>query len=236
MKRFLPAIRCGAAPLLLLSLFVLGGCTAYEVGGAIQNGRAELRYGDPQMALVHFQHAAALDPDYAGIALIPEGVWTYIGRAHYVLGNIQEARSTLEHATTVHKNDPIAKLYLGLALFRQGERERALGQIVAGLNGLSEWLEYVDFNLTEGRFWDPSRRLRSRMQKLLETISGGDFVWPQLVSEVEWLGKEFEEEIERARRRELWHRDDDDRRRDHRDRSYRSESRSSDRGSRGGRR
>lgn len=234
MKRLLPRMKSGAAPLILLLLSSIGGCTAYEVAGAIQRGRAELRYGDAKLALAHFQHAASLDPDYPGISLIPEGVWTYIGRAHYVLGNTHEARDALERASAIHKSDSIAKLYLGMVLARQGERERALPEIVAGLNGLNQWLEYVDFNLTEGRFWDPSRRLRSRMTKLLETISGGDFAWSELLSEVEWLGKEFEEEIERSRRRELWHRDDDDRRRDHkRDHSHRSESRSYDRGSRG---
>ncbi|MGH7846261.1 MAG: tetratricopeptide repeat protein [Candidatus Binatia bacterium] len=233
MKRLSPRSRSVTALLTLLLVSPLVGCTAYKVGGAIQSGRAELRYGDPKVALAYFQHAAELDPDYRfSRSLWREGVWTYVGKAHYALGNRSKARAALERARELHPDDPIARLYLGLVLAREGEQDRAIREIVAGLSGVKEWLEYADFNLSDGRFWDIDRRFRNRIDKTLETISTGEFVWPELISEAEWLGKELEEEIERARRRQLRdrRRDDDDQRRD-RDRDRGSRSR--DRGSRG---
>jgi tetratricopeptide (TPR) repeat protein len=219
----------------VLMAFALGGCAGYPVAGAVQSGRAELRYGDPKVALAHFQHAGELDPNYRFTgSLWREGIWTYVGKAHYALGDVGEARGALERARELHGDDPIARLYLGLALARQGQQDRATGEIGAGLSGVKEWLEYADFNLPDGRFWDVDRRIRNRIDKTLETISTREFAWPELISEVEWLGKELDEEIERARRREFRdrRRDDDD----HRDRdrgSRRSGSRSHDRGSRG---
>jgi hypothetical protein len=49
---------------LLALAFLLSGCVAYEVGGAVQKGRMELLYGDPKAALAYFQRAADLDPNY----------------------------------------------------------------------------------------------------------------------------------------------------------------------------
>jgi hypothetical protein len=148
------------------------------------------------------------------------------------------ARAPLERAREIHSDDPIAALYLGLVLGRQGQRDRAIKELRAGLTGVKEWLEYADFNLPDGRFWDIDRRYRNHIDKTLETIATGEFAWSQLISDVEWLGAQLDEEVERARRREYRDRlrDDDDNRRDRDRHSGRSDSRSHDRGSRGGRR
>src|SRR5207249_9469839 len=78
---------------------LLSGCVAFQVGGEINQGRAELLYGDPKVALVHFQRAAELDPNYRlSYSIFPEGVWTYVGRAYYAAGRMPEARQALERA------------------------------------------------------------------------------------------------------------------------------------------
>jgi tetratricopeptide (TPR) repeat protein len=185
--------------------------------------------------LAYFQQAAELDPNYRySHSLWYEGVWTYVGKAHYALGNLSEASAALKRATEIHVDDPMARVYLGLVLARQGQQESAMREIVAGLTGVRDRIEYADFNLSDGRFWDIDRRYRNQIEKTLATISARDFAWPEVISDAEWLGKELEEEIERARRRRLRDQRDDD---DFRDRGRDSHhSHSYDRGSRGGRR
>lgn len=175
---------------------VLSGCVAMQVIGEIQNGRRELMYGDPKAALAHFQRAAELDPDYLlNLAILPEGVWTYMGRAYYATGNLPEARKALERARSRYEQDNLAKLYLGLVLARDGDQGRGLKEIEAGLKGLHEWLNYIERYHYEGRFWDNDSHLRSAIQKTLATIKGGDTVGAELIASGERLGRGFEEEI-----------------------------------------
>ena len=113
-------------PLGLLSIFVISGCVAFSVGGEIQSGRTALMKGEPDLALMHFQRAAQLDPDYlTDFTPLQEGVWTYVGRAYYVAGKLPEARQALERALSRYEHDSLAKLYLGLTLIRQQKDEKA---------------------------------------------------------------------------------------------------------------
>src|SRR3989304_7823080 len=122
----------------------LSGCVSFQVGGEIQKGRMELMYGDPKVALAHFQRAAELEPDYMlNYSIFREGVWTYVGRAHYASGRFAEARQALERARSRHADDNLAKLYLGLALGRDGNQQRGLKEIEAGLMGLAGWLGFI---------------------------------------------------------------------------------------------
>jgi len=56
----------------------------------------------------------------------------------------------------------------------------------------------------DGRFWDPGRELRSQIERDLAIISGKDIRWPELISSGEMLGKKFEEEIDLARRSQIF--------------------------------
>ena len=48
-------------------------------------------FGDPQVALAHFQRASEIDENYVmRFRAFDEGVWTYIGRAHYATGDSQK--------------------------------------------------------------------------------------------------------------------------------------------------
>jgi tetratricopeptide (TPR) repeat protein len=190
---------------------VISGCTAFQVGSEIQAGRKALRNGEPKIALTHFQRAAELDPNYLlDFSLLDQGVWTYIGRSYYDSGNFAEARKAFDSARSRYDRDYMAKLYLGMVLARDGDRERGLKEMESGLRGLGGWLEYLDQNRDEGRFWDPSRRLRSQIQKDVAMISAKDVNWQTVVANGEWLGQQFEEEIEKVRRDKQRIRDNDE--------------------------
>ena len=185
-------------------VFLVSGCAAFQVGGDIQRGRKALLYGDPKVALAHFQRAAELDPDYVNKSSpLRVGVWTYIGRANYTSGNLAEASKALERARSRHEDDQLAKLYLGLVLARNGDRDRGLREIETGLKGLTGWFDYIEQYHPDGRFWDPGRPIRKEIQKNLAMISGKEFSWPELISSWEWLGRTLEEEIDKARKDEM---------------------------------
>ena len=162
-----------------------------------------LMYGDPKVALAHFQQAAALDPNYiTNFTVLQEGVWTYVGRANYATGNLPEARKALEQARSRNERDYLSRLYLGLVLARQGEREGGSKQVEAGLKGLEESLDFVERYTHVGRYWDPGKKIQGEIQKNLAMISGREFDWQELTQNVEWIGKEVEQEIDLARRDE----------------------------------
>ena len=189
------------AAILSGGFILLYGCAALQVGGEIQQGRMALLRGEPKLALPHFQRASQLDPDYIlNFAPLTQGVWTYVGRSYYDMGNLAEARKALERARSRSEHDHLAKLYLGLVLARDGDRERGLKEIQAGLRGLHDWLDYMEQYHPDGRFWDPGRDLRSEIQKGLTMLSGKDVRWPELISSGEMLGKKLEEEIDLVRR------------------------------------
>jgi tetratricopeptide (TPR) repeat protein len=199
--------------LLILSLS-LTACTAYQVGGNIQKGRAALMTGDPKIALVHFRKAADLDPDYVlNFTQLPQGVWTYVGRAYYDQKEFSEARKAFEKARSGHQEDNLAKLYLGLVLARDDNRQQGLQELESGLTGLRDWLNYLEYYHPEGMFWDSSKRIRSEIKVNLAMISSKDIDWPKLIASGEWIGKKMEEEIDlvrRDKRQELMQDGDDD--------------------------
>ncbi len=162
-------------------------------------------HGDPNNALSHFQRAAEQDPHYLYYGAFPEGVWTYVGRAYYSTGRLPEARTALERAVSRSNDDNLAKLYLGLVLARDGDRPGGLREIENGMRGIHDWLDYVEYHFaySYGRFWDPTKEIRSEIRTNLALISRGVSDWPKLIAGGEWVGKQMEEEIDRARRDEI---------------------------------
>lgn len=182
-------------------IFFAVGCAAFQVGSYIQRGRMALIYGQPKVALEHFQRAAELDPAYRyNYSILNQGVWTYVGRSYYATGNLPEARRTLEKAHTLYGDDYLAMLYLGMVLGREGDQTKGVKDIQASLEGLGNWLDYIDRYDLDGRFWDPDRHLRSEIEWTLKLISTKEFTWPELIARGEKLGNEFEKEIDFAAR------------------------------------
>lgn len=181
------------------------GCASVQTGGEIQMGRGALLAGRPEDALVHFRRAAELNPDYVtGFTVFKEGVWTYVGRASYETQNLSEARQALENASTRHKDDYLANLYLGLTLARDGDRQRGLTEIESGMKGLYDWLENVSqiHRYSYGEYWDPQREIRSQIRTDLAMLSNRELDWRKLIADGEGIGRRMEEEIDRADREE----------------------------------
>ncbi len=182
-------------------ILFLSGCAGFQVEWEMQAGRRALQSGEPKVALAHFQRAAELDTDYLTLSLLDQGVWTYVGRAYYGMGKLPEARKALERARSRYEQDHVARLYLGLVLAQSGERQRGLREAEAGLRGLGDWLEDIQWDLQdmEGVFWDPNDRLASEIQTILAMISSEKFSLSKLIASCERLDRNFEEEIDLAR-------------------------------------
>ena len=185
-------------------MLALMGCTGFQVQGDIQAGREALMMGRSWWALNRFQRAAQLDPHYVtDFTVFEEGVWTYIGRALYQLGELEQARKALKRAREEHNGDHLAHIYLGLVLIRQGESERGVREAAVGLRSLQAWLKDLDRYDSAGQYWDPGSVLENEIEYLLAIIGGGDVRWLHVALRLERLGMEFEEEIDRAWEDEL---------------------------------
>ncbi|MEX0806626.1 MAG: hypothetical protein WD688_25405 [Candidatus Binatia bacterium] len=186
--------------LTFFSLFcgvVLLGCTSIRVAGDVQKGRMQLMHGDPKVALIHFQSAAQLQPDYLlNFTLLNQGIWTYVGRAYYATERLPEARQALEKARSRYDEDHLARIYLGLVLRRDGDSNQGLKELEAGLRGLNGWFEYVHHNVREGHFWDPGRAIRGEIDRGLQLIASGNADWEGLTKSAEWIGHKTEMEID----------------------------------------
>ena len=91
---------------------LLSGCVSLQVAGQVQAGREALLRNNPTQALTYLEQAVQTNPQYVYEAeSFREGVWTYLGRAQYVTGNLQDARRSFERALALHKDDDLARLY-----------------------------------------------------------------------------------------------------------------------------
>jgi tetratricopeptide (TPR) repeat protein len=127
------------------------GCAGSQAAHQIQQGKVALLTGQPEIAVQHFEQAAALDSKNSGSPL-EEIAWTYVGRAYYGTKNYPLARQALDRALAQNKDDDIARLYLGLVGVRDGMNDRK--QIQAGLQGMYDRIEYIKSFAYAGEFWD----------------------------------------------------------------------------------
>jgi hypothetical protein len=110
----------------------------------------------------------------------------------------------LERALVTNRQEDIARLYLGLTLAREGDRQRGLEEIESGMRGINSFLDYINQaqRFSIGQYWDPGRAIRSTIQSDLAMISGKDLDWQRLIEDTEWLGIRMEQESDLARRQE----------------------------------
>jgi tetratricopeptide (TPR) repeat protein len=198
----------------LIALISASGCATFQAGSDVEAGRRAFLVGDSETALGYFQRAAQVDPDYVyyGTAL-RENIWSYVGRSEYAAGRLAQARQTLEkalapnrdeYALSLNGDQDMARLYLGLTLVRSGDRQQGLKEIAGGMIGIHDEIEYATqaFRFSYGRFWDPTREIRSSIEGDLAMLSGKDVNLQRLIADGEWLGTRVEEEINLARRDE----------------------------------
>jgi len=197
-----------------IALMSASGCAAFQVGTDVEAGRKAFLIGDNERALGYFRSAAQMDPDYVYYGMgLRQNIWSYVGRSEYAAGRLAEARQTLEKALSPNRDEyalsldgdqDMARLYLGLTLARSGDRQQGLKEIEGGMRGIHDEIEYVTqaFRFSFGRYWDPTREIRSSIEGDLAMLSGKDINMQRLIADGEWLGKRVEEEINLARRDE----------------------------------
>ena len=129
-------------------------------------------------------------------AELREGVLSYLGRAQYLTGNYAQARQTLQKNLSRHRSDNLARLYLGLTLYRLGDQKAALANIQRGMEGINNWLNYLNTNFAQefGQGWDPGGTIRAGIKTDLAMISSGKIDWPRLIADGERLGIAVEQE------------------------------------------
>jgi tetratricopeptide (TPR) repeat protein len=180
-----------------LSLSVLfSACAVIRGEDDVDRGRAALVAGNYQTTLGYFQEAEQADPNYIYGAELREGVLSYLGKAQYLTGNYAQARQTLERNLSQHRTDNFARLYLGLTLYRLGDQKAALANIQRGMNGIYNWLNYLDenFRFEFGQFWDEGGTIRAGIKTDLAMISSGNVDWAKLIADGERLGIAVEQE------------------------------------------
>ena len=181
---------------------LLSACAALQGAGYIAQGRQALITGNDQAALGYFQSAEQTHPNYVYGTELQAGVLSYLGRAQYLTGNYAQARQTLEKALSQHEDDNVARLYLGLTMYRLGDRQSALKNIESGMSGINNFLNDVtqNFSLGFGQYWDPSGEIRSGLKSDLAMISISAIDWVKLIADGESLGMTIERERDLA----LW--------------------------------
>jgi tetratricopeptide (TPR) repeat protein len=188
-----------------LSVFLfsvlLSACAAIRGGGDVDQGRQALLAGNYQSALGYFQEAEQADPNYMYGTELREGVSSFLGRAQYLTGNYAQARQTLQKALSQHRSNNLARLYLGLTLYRLGDQKAALPNIQRGMNGINNWLNYLNTNFAQefGQGWDPGGTIRAGIKTDLAMISSGNIDWPKLIADGERLGIAVEREEDNFR-------------------------------------
>jgi tetratricopeptide (TPR) repeat protein len=179
----------------------IAACASIQTGSEVNSGRRAFLIGDNESALAYFQSAAQKDPNYVYGTALRQGIWSYVGRTEYLNGRLPQAKETLERALAGNQEEQLARLYLGLTLARLGDRQRGLKEIESGLKGIYDWLEYITqaFRFSFGQYWDPNGQIRKAIEDDLAMISTREFDWEKLIGDAEWVGKQFEEESDRAR-------------------------------------
>jgi tetratricopeptide (TPR) repeat protein len=192
---------------LLSSSALLCACAAIKGGTEVDDGRNALLAGNYKAAAGYFQQAEQTDPNFMYGTELREGVASYLGRSQYLTGDYAQARQTLEKALARHKSDNLARLYLGLTLYRLGDQKAALTNIERGMKGIDNWLNYLNTNFAQefGQGWDSGGTIRASIKTDLAMISSGKIDWPKLVAAGERLGIRVEQEEQNYRTQNFEH-------------------------------
>jgi len=182
---------------ILIVLISIASCATIQVSRQVQSGRGALKLNQPKEALTHFETAAAQDPNYTTrFTLLTTGIWTYVGRSYYEIGEKEKALASLKRAKDSSSDDYIGRIYLGLVMAQTGNRREGKAELAAGLKGLAAWLESLPGTGEKGQLWDPEHRIANGISQLLKQVQVERPDWQSIATNVEWLGIALEEEIE----------------------------------------
>ena len=185
----------------LLLLLPLIGCVASQATQEIQQGRRALLIGNPEVAVQHFERAAAFDSKRASSPL-GESAWTYLGRAYYDARSYSSARQAFDRALIQNQDDDIARLYLSLIGAHERQDTPSHKQVQAGLQGVYDRIDYIKRFTFAGEFWDPSNQLTAELVDLIKAVSAPQVNWNNVIPRVEELMLKIENEVDQAQRDE----------------------------------
>lgn len=190
--------------LVLTLLYLAAACTSVSVSSSVNRGRNLLNRGQTEDALARFRQAAAANPNFAtDFRGFRQGIWTDVGRAHYALGQLVQARQALERAVTQDPNDAIGQIFLGLTSIREGQLNQGYQQAGIGLQRMKSWIGSRERHDSRSGYWDPSGRLNRRLDQLLGEINARDSASQNVVRDLELFVRDFEREINLSQRDEL---------------------------------
>ncbi len=181
-------------------LILVGGCATIQVSRNVQSGRSALKLGESKEALAQFEAAAAQDPNYmTRFTLLNTGIWTYVGRAYYAIGEKDNALASLKRAKESSSDDYVGRIYLGLVMAQTGNMREGRPELEAGLKGLAVWLQNLPGQSQTGQLWDPEHRIADGISQTRKMSQAERPDWQGIAANVEWLGKALEEEIENVK-------------------------------------
>ncbi len=176
---------------------------AFQTAGEFAAGRGEFLAKNYETALVHFEKVAKADPDYVFVSVsFRESVWTYLGRCLYRLGKLADARQSFERALIINGDDYLARIFIALALVREGEDATGFRELERGLRGLQDWIDDKNETGISEAAWDPGQELRSEIAAMLKSLSAKSRDKQRLIESSEWIGRKMEDEIDEVRREE----------------------------------
>jgi len=194
-----------------LFLFLLGGCAVMKVEREVQSGRRAMQLGNFQSALGYFEAAAQADPDYlTNFTLLDIGIWSYVGMAHYSEGDKGKALASFKQAKQHHREDQIARVFLGLVMSESGDRREGKKELVNGLNGLDRWLDTTRYSTPKGELWDPGDYLAKEIGQTLKLLQAEEVNWGEINENVVRLARNFDDEIDEVKRDYQFDVNDDD--------------------------
>lgn len=79
--------------------------------------------------------------------------------------------------------------------------EQGLKELERAMGDVHQWLDSISQNPSDGRLWDPEKKIRAQIQTSLGMIADGNIDWQKLITAGEWVGKEMEDEIDRGQAR-----------------------------------
>jgi len=180
---------------------ILCGCGSFQGGVEISAGRRALITENYGQARARFEKAAELEPGYVTkFTPFPENVWTYVGRSYYGLKDLGNAREALDRSVGKHPDAILGHIYLGIVQMHQGQVEAGLGNADKGLQLLKDWFRVLDNTNLYSCYWDPSSEIRDETERLLRQIRAGETSGQKIASDLDWLGKQMEREIDLAAR------------------------------------
>jgi tetratricopeptide (TPR) repeat protein len=151
-----------------IAVFVLS-CwrpAGHGVGGQYLDAKAEIARGrnkNVNKAISHLEYVVSHDPSYRDSL-------TLLGRSYYMAGRYPDAYQILKRALTIHPEDEIAWISLGITELRLGDDAKGMESLKGGLTLLAknsqEYYKGIEF-------WDHDGYVRTAIRRSVLAVTKG---------------------------------------------------------------